>query len=169
LTSSRLAEAQRLLKATSGIRTQKDARLAVELLAETLDALAAKPAVATTARPTATAAPAAKPAAPAPGLISAAQVVNNVTDRLHRAEYSKNSASAAKPAAPTPAPRPAPVAVKPTNAAPPATSGFVTAKEFAVEPMKMQKTEWDQLTDADKSRFFREGGKLVADPKAPRR
>jgi hypothetical protein len=86
----------------------------------------------------------------------------------------------AKPSA-RPAPAPAKTATattattppRPTATAPapaPAQGGFVTAAQFAgPPPPRMLKSEFNKLTDANRSRFIREGGRLVADPKAPRR
>jgi len=64
LTTAQLAEAQRLIKNGNGIHKQADARLAIELLAEALEIIAAKPA-ATAAPAPAKATTAPNPAAPA--------------------------------------------------------------------------------------------------------
>ena len=58
-------------------------------------------------------------------------------------------------AAATPAPAPAPATI--------------TAAEFAgPPPPKMLRSEFDKMTDANRSKFIRDGGKLIADPKPAR-
>jgi hypothetical protein len=50
-----------------------------------------------------------------------------------------------------------------------ATTGTITAAAFAKPQMTMLRSEWQNLSNADKSRFFAEGGKLVeaAEPAKP--
>ena len=96
-----------------------------------------------------------------PALIAA--VENHIT----RDRAPSKPSAAPRPQA-RPAPRPAPVATAPAPA--PAQSGFITAEEFqGPPPPRMLKSEFDKMKDSDRSKFIREGGKLVADPKPARR
>jgi hypothetical protein len=57
-----------------------------------------------------------------------------------------------------------------TTSPAPAPDGTITAAQFTgPPPVKMLKSEFDKMSDSNKSRYIREGGKLVADPKPARR
>jgi hypothetical protein len=62
------------------------------------------------------------------------------------------------------APKPIHRAAVPAATAPAAT-GFTNAAQFASQGLTMCRSEWDKLSASDKSRFFKEQGKLVDDPK----
>jgi len=57
-----------------------------------------------------------------------------------------------------------------TTSPAPAPDGTISAEQFqGPPPPKMFRSEFHKMSDADRSKFIREGGRLVADPKAPRR
>lgn len=56
-----------------------------------------------------------------------------------------------------------------TPAAAPSPGGTISAADFAgPPPPQMLRSEFNKLTDSQRSRFIRDGGKLIADPKPSR-
>jgi ClpP class serine protease len=75
--------------------------------------------------------------------------------------------SAAKPA-PVAPPKAAEAVPLPSAVSVPVAlaEGFISAAQFATPDLKMERTEFEKLSASDKTRFVKEGGKLVVSPES---
>ena len=128
-----------------------------------------KAAMQTTSGPTASAATAGPIADRFVQFVRTGKLTGELTqaDARRMLDMSRAALLAAKQAAAT-TPRPSATAT-PAPATTPATARTISAAEFTgPPPPQMLRSEFDKMTDSQRSRFIREGGKLIADPKPAR-
>jgi hypothetical protein len=178
LTESQLNTAQRLIRNSAGIHKQADAREAIQLLDVVLQKLAAKPTPAPAPAKSATAAP--QPTATAGGTVAGERPTASApqaaaTDKPSLYSFIRNGKLPAGTAEADlrdmlKLARDLIQSYRETTSPAAAPDGLISAEQFAgPPPPRMLKSEFDKLTDSNKSRYIRQGGKLAPDAKPARR